>query len=59
VTLLAVSGFLVELAQGRVHKHMFWPAAVLTLLFAVWVVPRTIRAWRTVARARRSPPVSS
>jgi hypothetical protein len=54
LTLMAVSGFVVELARGHIKNHMFWPAAVATALFAIWAVPRTIRAWRQVARARRT-----
>jgi hypothetical protein len=59
LTLIAVSGFLLELDRGHINNRMFWPAAVLTWLFAIWVVPRTIRAWRAVAAARRTQPVSS
>jgi hypothetical protein len=59
VTVAASWGFVVELALGHIHKPMYWPAAVLTWLFAVWVVPRAVRAWRTIRRARRTQRVAS
>jgi hypothetical protein len=54
VTLWAVVGFLVEIANGHTHKPMFWPTAAVTLLFAVWVLPRTTRACRRLARRAHS-----
>ena len=56
LTLMAVAGFAGEFAAGHRADRMFLPAAVFTWLFALWVVPRTIRAWRTLAKARASRP---
>jgi hypothetical protein len=58
LSLIAGAGFLIELARRKVHRHMFWPGAVLTWLFAIWVVRRMVRSWRRILDARGTPPVS-
>jgi len=54
LTVTATWGFPMEVARGHIHQPMFWPAAASTWLFALWVSPRAIRAWRQVALARRT-----
>lgn len=58
LTVMAGSGFAIELARGQTRNHMFWPAAVITWLFGAWVVPRAVRAWRLLVQARRPPSIS-